>query len=193
MDLRMTKVDINKLLIAAAEAGGKAGAEVYKRERDKADDRKRKEEDKGEVTKKRLKDYRAVKKRLGSKKGKKLDLYSKEEVDELTFRYFEDLMETPKGVSTRVEDQYERDLVKLLFDKKEIEEMEEAFRNYEDSCKAYGKEESVRRCQELYMMYMADKEYSVGEIAGEMHVSEKTVYKDITIACRVFSSYLHGF
>lgn len=186
-------VDINKIILAAAEAGGKAGAEVYKRERDKQDAKREKQEDKSEVTKKLLKDYRAVKKRLKTKKGEKLNLYTQEEVDEMTFQYFENLMETPRGYSTRVEEQYEKDLIKLAFDRKGVEDIEEAYENFREDCEAYGKEESVRRCRELYLMYLADREYSVGEIAEKEKVSEKTVYKDIGIACRFLAVYLYGF
>ena len=50
----------------------------------------------------------------------------------------------------------------------------------------------MRRYRELSMMYLEDREYSVQEISQAEGVSDKTVYKDLGIACGIVSVYLLG-
>ena len=42
------------------------------------------------------------------------------------------------------------------------------------------------------MMYLEEKEYTVQEIAEIEQVSDKTVYKDLGIACGIVTVYLLG-
>ena len=42
------------------------------------------------------------------------------------------------------------------------------------------------------MMYLEDREYSVQEISQVEKVSDKTVYKDLGIACGIVAVYLLG-
>ena len=42
------------------------------------------------------------------------------------------------------------------------------------------------------MMYLEDREYSVQEISMVENISEKTVYKDLGIACGILAVYLLG-
>ena len=55
-----------------------------------------------------------------------------------------------------------------------------------------GSEEAKRRYRELSMMYLEDREYSVQEISQVEKVSDKTVYKDLGIACEIVAVYLFG-
>ena len=42
------------------------------------------------------------------------------------------------------------------------------------------------------MMYLEEKQYSVQEISEVENVSDKTVYKDLGIACGIVAVYLLG-
>ena len=42
------------------------------------------------------------------------------------------------------------------------------------------------------MMYLADKQYTIQEISQIENVSDKTIYKDLGIACGIVSVYLLG-
>jgi predicted DNA-binding protein YlxM (UPF0122 family) len=63
---------------------------------------------------------------------------------------------------------------------------------YQEECEKSGSEEAKRRYRELRMMYLDEKQYSVSEIAEVEKVSDKTVYKDIGIACGIVAVYLLG-
>ena len=53
-------------------------------------------------------------------------------------------------------------------------------------------EEAKRRYRELSMMYLDEKPYTVQEISEVENISDKTVYKDIGIACGIVAIYLLG-
>ena len=63
---------------------------------------------------------------------------------------------------------------------------------YREECERSGSKEAKRRYRELSMMYLEDREYSVQEISTVENVSEKTVYKDLGIACGIVAVYLLG-
>ena len=63
---------------------------------------------------------------------------------------------------------------------------------YREECERSGSEEAKRRYRELSMMYLEDREYSVQEISQVEKVSDKTVYKDLGIACGIVAVYLLG-
>ena len=54
------------------------------------------------------------------------------------------------------------------------------------------REEAKRRFRELSMMYLDEKPYTVQEISEVENISDKTVYKDIGIACGIVAIYLLG-
>ena len=70
--------------------------------------------------------------------------------------------------------------------------IETAIRLYREECDKITNEEGKRRFRELYALYIADEPMTVPEIAAAENVSEKTVYKDIGIACKIVAVYLLG-
>ena len=57
---------------------------------------------------------------------------------------------------------------------------------YREECEKSGSEEAKRRYRELSMMYLDEKKpYTVQEISEVENISDKTVYKDIGIACGI--------
>ena len=73
-----------------------------------------------------------------------------------------------------------------------IYRIEKATEMYREECERSGSEEAKRRYRELSMMYLEDREYSVQEISQVEKVSDKTVYKDLGIACGIVAVYLLG-
>ena len=73
-----------------------------------------------------------------------------------------------------------------------IYRIEKATDMYKEECEKSGSEEAKRRYRELHMMYLEDKEYTVQEISQVEKVSDKTVYKDLGIACGILAVYLFG-
>ena len=60
---------------------------------------------------------------------------------------------------------------------------------YKKECNESASEEDKRRCRELCALYIDDNKKSVLQIAEEEMVSDKTVYKDIGIACKILTVY----
>ena len=63
---------------------------------------------------------------------------------------------------------------------------------YREECEKSGSEEAKCRYRELSMMYLEEKAYTVQEISEVEKVSDKTVYKDLGIACGIVAVYLLG-
>ena len=70
--------------------------------------------------------------------------------------------------------------------------IEKAVELYQEECEKNGNEEAKRRFRELKMMYLDETFYTVQEIAELESISDKTVYKDIGIACGILAIYLLG-
>lgn len=70
--------------------------------------------------------------------------------------------------------------------------IEKATEMYREECEKSGSEEAKRRYRELSMMYLDEKPYTVQEISEVENISDKTVYKDIGIACGIVAIYLLG-
>ena len=64
--------------------------------------------------------------------------------------------------------------------------IEKATEMYREECEKSGSEEAKR------MMYLDEKPYTVQEISEVENISDKTVYKDIGIACGIVAIYLLG-
>ena len=73
-----------------------------------------------------------------------------------------------------------------------IQSIENAIRLYQEECEKSSSEEGKRRFRELYAMYIADEAKSVKEIAETENISEKIVYRDLGIACKIIAVYLLG-
>lgn len=70
--------------------------------------------------------------------------------------------------------------------------IENAVNLYKEECDKSTSEEGKRRFRELYAMYISENPSTVQEIAEMENISEKTVYKDLGIACSIIAVYLLG-
>ena len=74
----------------------------------------------------------------------------------------------------------------------EIQSIDKALSLYKQEVDNSTSDEAKRRYRELYAMYIDDKVYTVTEIAEIENISEKIVYRDLGIACKILSVYLIG-
>ena len=63
---------------------------------------------------------------------------------------------------------------------------------YREECEKSGSEEAKHRYRELSIMYLGEREHTVQEISQIEKVSDKTVYKDLGIACGIIAVYIFG-
>lgn len=165
----------------------KVAVDAYKRERAKEDKKKEREENKVKKTKKLLGSYRRIKSTLSD--GEK---FSAEEQIEIRWKFIEDLMGNSKeiaGKSERTIKDAERKREEDLYC---VFRIEKAVEMYREECEKIGSEEAKRRYRELNMMYLSDTHYTVQEISEIENISDKTVYKDLGIACSIVAIYLWG-
>lgn len=179
----LTQDQINSIAAIAS----KEGARVYQDEAKKAERRMAKLTDKVEITKQRLRDYRAVKEKLAN------ETYTKEELVELRFKYLEDLMGSVKVDKTRTEAKIEAELRLHVRNADAVEKLDHAYEMYQSECEKWGTDDEKRRCREIYMLYMDETVYKVDDIAEIENVSTQTVYRDIGIASKRMATYLLGF
>lgn len=176
----LTETDIAR--IAAREA-----LKVYMEENKKHDPVAEKERDKVKNTKRILSSYRRAKAKLQEEVE-----FSEDEKMDLRWRFVEDLMGSARSIVNRSEMTIISDEKRRKEDAYLIRCIERAVEMYEKECQEIGSEEVKRRFRELRMMYLEEKIYTVQQIAEAENISEKTVYKDIGIACRVLAVYLLG-
>ena len=179
----ITQEQIDKITATAS----KVAVDAYKRERTKEDKKKEREENKVKKTKKLLGSYRRIKAILSD--GEK---FSAEEQIEIRWKFIEDLMGNSKeiaGKSERTIKDAERKREEDLYCAFRIEKAVEMYR---EECEKIGSEEAKRRYRELNMMYLSDTHYTVQEISEIENISDKTIYKDLGIACSIVAIYLWG-
>ena len=118
--------------------------------------------------------------------------FTEDEKIELRWKFIEDLM----GSSRAVVDKSERTVIDSEKKRQEnlycIHCIENAVRLYGEECDKSSSEEGKRRYRELCAMYIDDEAMTVTEIAEVENVSDKTVYKDLGIACSIMAVYLLG-
>lgn len=143
--------------------------------------------EKSRVTKKKLAAYRRVKASINE-----TFEFSRDEQIDLRWRFIEDLMGSVEREVTRTEDEIvaiERKRKRDLF---EIQSIDRALALYAAEVESNGNDEFRRRYEELRDFYIDEPGKTVVEIAEERRISEKTVYKDINIACDIMAVYLLG-
>lgn len=181
----LTQDDLNRFAAMCAREGAKA----YKVEQEKERKKKAKQEDKVRQTKKMLSSYRRLKAKL---QDDDTEEFTEEEKIELRWKFLEDLMGSAKDVVTKTERTVIDTEKKLQEDRYCLHRIETAIKLYEEECNKTSSEEAKRRYREVYAMYIDDVALTVQEIAEIENVSEKTVYKDIGIACSIIAVYLLG-
>lgn len=165
---------------AAADACIKVvEAERLKKEKNDADNRL-------QVTKEMLKNYRREKLLLGDEES-----FTDEEKAEKRWEFLEDLIGKPLS-----DDKLTSSIPEYEHKRKErrysIWLVDNAIRLYETEAYNYGTEVDIRRFRVLRSMYIDEERMQASELAEEYGVSEKAIYKDLGIATKIVMVYLFG-
>lgn len=179
----LTQEQINQI----ASIAGKEAVHTFRAEQIKEEKKRARGEDKVRKTKKMLSSYRRLKVKLSDEVE-----FTEEEQIELRWKFLQDLMGNAKDIVSKSERTIQDAEKKRQEDMYCIYRIEKATDMYREECEKYGSEEAKRRYRELRMMYLEEKAYTVQEISEIENVSDKTVYKDLGIACGIVSVYLLG-
>lgn len=179
----LTQEQINQIAVIA----GREAVRAFRTEQAKAEKKRAREEDKVRKTKKMLSSYRRIKATLSEEAE-----FTEEEQIELRWKFIQDLMGNVKYTVSKsdrtIKDAEKRRQEDLYC----IYRIEKATEMYREECEKSGSEEAKRRYRELSMMYLDENQYSVQKISEVEKVSDKTVYKDLGIACGIVAVYLLG-
>lgn len=179
----LTQEQINQI----AAVAGKEAVQTFRAEQIKAEKKRAREENKVKKTKKMLSSYRRIKATLSDEAE-----FTEEEQIELRWKFIQDLMGSAREAVSKSERVIQDGEKRRQEDLYCIYRIEKATEMYREECERSGSEEAKRRYRELSMMYLEDREYSVQEISQVEKVSDKTVYKDLGIACGIVAVYLLG-
>lgn len=179
----LTQEQINQI----AAVAGKEAVQTFRAEQVKEEKKRAREENKVKKTKKMLKSYRRIKATLSDEAE-----FTEEEQIDLRWKFIQDLMGKARETVSRSERVIKDEEKRRQEDSYCIYRIEKATEMYREECEKSGSEEAKRRYREFSMMYLEEKEYTVQEISTVENVSEKTVYKDIGIACGIVAVYLLG-
>ncbi len=179
----LTQEQINQI----AAVAGKEAVQTFRAEQVKAEKKRAREENKVKKTKKMLSSYRRIKATLSDE-----EEFTEEEQIELRWKFIQDLMGSAREAVSKSERVIQDGEKRRQEDLYCIYRIEKATEMYREECERSGSEEAKRRYRELSMMYLEDREYSVQEISQVEKVSDKTVYKDLGIACGIVAVYLLG-
>lgn len=179
----LTQEQINQI----AAVAGKEAVQTFRVEQVKAEKKRAREENKVKKTKKMLSSYRRIKATLSDEAE-----FTEEEQIELRWKFIQDLMGSAREAVSKSERVIQDGEKRRQEDLYCIYRIEKATEMYREECERSGSEEAKRRYRELSMMYLEDREYSVQEISQVEKVSDKTVYKDLGIACGIVAVYLLG-
>ena len=179
----LTQEQINQIAAVAGEEAVKR----FRAEQVKSDKKRAREENKVKKTKKMLSSYRRIKATLSDEAE-----FTEEEQIELRWKFIQDLMGSVRETVSRSERTIKDEEKRRQEDLYCIYRIEKATEMYREECEKSGSEEAKRRYRELSMMYLEERQYSVQEISEVENVSDKTVYKDLGIACGIVAVYLLG-
>ncbi len=179
----LTQEQINQI----AAVAGKEAVKRFRAEQVKSEKKHAREENKVKKTKKILSSYRRIKATLSDEVK-----FTEEEKIELRWKFIQDIMGSVKETVSRSERMIQNEEKRRQEDLYCIYRIEKATEMYREECEKSGSEEAKRRYRELSMMYLEEKPYSVQEISEVENISDKTVYKDLGIACGIVAVYLLG-
>lgn len=177
----VTQEQLNSIAATAAEKA----VEAYRSETKKA--QKKAEDENVRITKKKLQSYRRVKASLAE-----TEEFTEDEKIELRWAFVKDLMGSDFGTIQKAEDRIKAVENKRKRDLFEIQMIDRAMELYKREVDKSSSEEFCRRYRELYAMYIDDDALTVKEIAENEKISEKIVYRDLGIACKIVAVYLLG-
>lgn len=170
-----------------AAIAGKEAVNVFRDEQIKTEKKQAREKNKVLKTKKMLSSYRRIKATLSDE-----EEFSEEEKIDLRWKFIKDLMGNARDTVSKSERVIKDGEKRRQEDLYCIYRIEKATEMYREECEKSGSEEAKRRYRELSMMYLEENTYTVQEIAEIENISDKTVYKDLGIACGIVSVYLFG-
>ena len=179
----LTQEQINNIVAIA----GKEAVCAFRTEQIKTEKKRAREENKIKKTKKILHSYRRIKAMLSDEAE-----FTEEEQVEFRWKFIQDLMGSARETIVKSERVLQDGEKRRQEDLYCIYRIEKAIEMYREECEKSGSEEAKRRYRELDMMYLGEKEYTVQEISQVEKVSDKTVYKDLGIACGIVAVYLLG-
>ena len=174
-------------IIEIASIGAKEALIVHRKERQKDERKRARDADKVKQTKKMLSSYRRIKATLEDE-----EEFTEEEKTELRWKFIEDLMGNAREVAGKSDKTIKDMERRRQEDRYCVYRIEKATEMYKNECELTGSDEAKRRYRELSMLYLDEKTHTVQEIAEVEKVSDKTVYKDIGIACKIVAVYLLG-
>ena len=179
----LTQEQINEI----AAIGAKEALKVHRKERQKDERKRARDADKVKQTKKMLSSYRRIKATLEDE-----EEFTEEEKTELRWKFIEDLMGNAREVAGKSDKTIKDMERRRQEDRYCVYRIEKATEMYKNECELTGSDEAKRRYRELSMLYLDEKKHTVQEIAEVEKVRDKTVYKDIGIACKIVAVYLLG-
>lgn len=177
----LTQEQLNDLAAIAADRA----VEAYRSEEQKT--QKRKDNENVRITKKKLQSYRRVKASLAE-----TEEFTEDEKIELRWAFVRDLMGSGLDVVEKADNRIRSVENKRKKDSFEIQSIDKAMALYKKEADNSSSEEAKRRYRELHAMYIDDEAHDVKEIAEMENISEKIVYRDIGIACKILAVYLLG-
>lgn len=177
----ITQEQLNSIAAIAAEKA----VEAYRSEEKRS--QRRKANESVRITRKKLQSYRRIKSSL-----EETEEFTDDEKIELRWAFVKDLMGSGYDAIEKADDRIRAVENKRKRDLFEIQSIDKAVGLYKKETEKSKKEERSRRYRVLYARYISDTEMSVEEIAANENVSEKTVERDLRIACEIISVYLLG-
>lgn len=178
-----TQEEIDKIVLIASREGIKS----YQAEMDKAEAIRERERDPVRKTKHLLVAYRRLKRKLNDEM-----VFTEDEMIDLRWKFLEDLMGTARSVITRSETYVITSEMQRKKDMYNVQSIEHAAKLFREEADQSPSAEFRRRYREMYDMYLSDVETTIQQIAENECISEKTVYKDLNIACQTMATYLIG-
>ena len=175
-----TQDDLTRFIERAALVAAKDTAKAI----EDMNKRNAKRTDPGKSAQRMLADYRRLK--IAQKED--IQITEAEGLD-MRWKYLEDLMGAPDRRIATEETVYARER-KVQYNHYKIQRIEAAIDMYRRECEGSGNEEAIRRYRVITMRYIAEKEASAEEIAEKENVSVRSVYNDISIACKAIAVYL---
>lgn len=177
----LTQEQLNSIAAIAADKA----VEAYRSEEQKT--QKRRDNENVRVTKRKLQSYRRVKASLAE-----TEAFTEDEKIELRWAFVNDLMGCDFTGILRADDRIKAIENKRKRDSFEIYIIDRAMSLYKAEVEKSSNEEARRRYRVICAMYITDEPMTVEEIAEIENVSEKTVYRDIGLACKIIAVYLLG-
>ncbi len=170
--------DLQNLITRATEAGIQAYKRAEQKARDKSINRNL------HNTKKLLESYRTLKNDLIHS-----DYESEDAQMELRFKCIEDLMQ-PSETST--DKLMAKEIERLQSNAWKKRQIERALELLEEDCnrQRVAEPEAIRKFRVIHAMYIQDEKLDVIAIAEQENITERTVYRDVSDACKMLAPYL---